>query len=186
MFQQLLRGNVGESPFGRMQTEGMQNILGFDPGGVGVEAAIRAGLSDPRDATAGLFSEMRSFEDRMLMENAAGAREGAGMHGSRFSRGGSDIEARIRSELAGEFGRNRESALLDAQGQRNQLIAALLQGSTSAAGVANDPMRIMAQFAAPGAPVHQEGWGGDALGAILRAAAAYKTFGASEAARAAT
>ena len=149
-------------------------ILGFDPGDVGLPGAIRSGLIDPADETAGLFATMRPFEQRMMAEGSADLLSNFGAGGARFSRSAQDAQTRMASEFGAEFGRNREQALLGANAQRNQLIASLIPQLIGAQQLSMQnqyaPWDIMSRFASPGPMAWQPGIAGDLLGAAALAA----------------
>jgi hypothetical protein len=156
MFQMFMQDPTGSS-MGRMANQSMMNMLGFDPSAVGMNEAATAALTDPRDSVSGLFSAMRPFEERQTAESVAGLRDMFGSMGGRVSRGAADVESIMRGELGAQFGQNRQQALLEASGQRNQALASLLAASNQAQQGAWAPIDIMSRFMQPQAPMEREG-----------------------------
>lgn len=153
--------------FGRLATESMVNMLGFDPSQLGLGDAAAELLLDPADRVSGLFSSMVPFEAAETDRQISGLRGSFGSMGGRFSRNLADAEVRGRGELAAQFGRNREQALLQAAGQRLQAlmgVGGMMQGARSQAfNEQFAPFQLMSQFLQPGAPIIQQG----ALGGLL-------------------
>jgi hypothetical protein len=149
------------SQMGRNTTDALINMLGFDPTQIGLDQAAIQSLMHPGDTTAGLFRSMLPFEAEETARQTAGMREMFGTMGGRFSRNLGSAEGNLRGELAGQFGRNREQALLTAQGQRIQSMLGLMGATNQARGQAFNeqmmPLQLMQSFLQPGAPVIQEG-----------------------------
>jgi hypothetical protein len=147
--------------FGRLTSEAMMNQFGFDPSSLGLEDAMTRALADPRDATAGLFSAMQPFEAQETDRQISGLRGAFGTMGGRFSKNLLSAEGQARGELAGQFGRNREQALLGAQTTQNNALATILQAASQGRQQAFNetmmPWQMMQSFFQPGAPIHTGG-----------------------------
>jgi len=143
---------------GRILSGATQGALGFGPGNVGIEAAVQRLLADPSDRLQGLFAALEPFERRTTNEAIAQTRGSFGRLGGRFSENILEGEARTQGEVAANFARTREEALLQAQAQQSQALAVILQGLLGARGQTLD-------FFSPGAPNFQEGFFGDLLAA---------------------
>jgi hypothetical protein len=163
-FQNLLaQGGPGalSALMGRGASEGAMNMLGFDPAALGLGDIASSILADPNDSTAGLFRSMMPFEAEETARQTAGLRGQFGTMGGRFSRNASQGEADLRGQLAGQFGMNRENALLTAGGQRANALMGILGAATQARQQGFNeqmmPLQLMSQFLAPGAPQFQEG-----------------------------
>jgi hypothetical protein len=154
-------GKGMQDMFGRTSSEGLINMLGFDPSQMGMDAAARASLADPTNSTMGLFRSMQPFEAQETARQVGGMRDMFGTMGGRFSRNAGEGEAMLRSQLASGFGQNREQALLAAGGQRNNALASMMQLAMQGQGQAFNqqmmPFQLMNQFFQPGAPVYTEG-----------------------------
>jgi hypothetical protein len=164
IFQNLLQqGGPGalSALMGRGASESSMNMLGFDPAALGLGDIASSVLADPSDATAGLFRSMQPFEAEETARQVAGMRGQFGTMGGRFSRNAGAGEADLRQGLAGQFGMNRENALLSAGGQRANALMGILGAATQARqqafGEQMQPLQMMSQFLAPGAPQFQEG-----------------------------
>lgn len=175
MFQQQIRSGAfgGSDP-----SQSFINQFGFDPRSLPLGDAITAGLRDPASQTQGLFSSLEPFERRQTAEQVAGLREMFGTMGGRFSRNLGMAEGDLRSNLANQFLQTRQQGLLDANAQRNNLVASLLQSIPQAQVAANDPLRIAAQFLQPGSPIFTEGLAPGLLGAAGNLAGLYFLRGA--------
>ncbi len=163
-FQNMLKqGGPGalSSLMGKGASEGAMNMLGFDPAALGLGDIASSILTDPADSTAGLFKSMMPFEAQETVRQTAGMRGQFGTMGGRFSRNAASGEAELRGQLAGQFGMNRENALLTAGGQRANALMGILGAATQARQQGFNeqmmPLQLMSQFLAPGAPQFQEG-----------------------------
>lgn len=141
------------------------NLLGFDPGTIGFEGAAKSALSDPTDVTAGLFKSLEPFEKRYTEEATTTQLGKFGGMGGRFSRNASDADTIMRGELGNQFATARETALLEANEQRNQVLAALLGSVAQAGQVGNQQMGNYLSFLNPGAPNWQQGFLSDIIAA---------------------
>lgn len=149
------------SMFGRGATQGMVNMLGFDPSTMGLGDTAAQVLMDPTDATAGLFRSMQPFEQRETDRQVAGLRDMFGAMGGRFSRNVAGAEGTMRSQMSQGYDVNRYNALLSAGGQRANALMGLLGAMNQARGQAFNeqmlPMQLMQSFFQPGAPQQTEG-----------------------------
>lgn len=153
-------GALGQG-FGRMATESMVNMLGFDPSQLGLDEASIAALMDPADSTAGLFAAMQPFEAQETANQVAGLRDAFGTMGGRFSRNMLTAEGQARGELAGRFQQNRQQALLQAGAQRTQALLGIMGAAQQARQQAFQeqvvPWQMMQNYLQPGAPVYTQG-----------------------------
>ena len=168
---QYLQGGGG--PMANLQSQSLMSLLGFDPGTIGFEGAATSALRDPTDVTAGLFRSLEPFEKRFTERSTQTQLGQFGGMGGRFSRNASDADTMMRGELGNQFATVRETALLEANNQRNQVLAALLGAVNQAGQVGNQQMGNYLQFLSPGSPNWQQGILGDLLGAAGNVAGAY-------------
>ncbi len=143
---------------GRILAGATQDAIGFGPGNVGIEDAVRRLLADPGDRLEGLFASLEPFEKRTTEQAIESTRGSFGRLGGRFSTNILEGESRVQGELGAQFARARQEALLTAQGQQSQALAVILQGLLGARGQTLD-------FFQPGAPNFQEGFLGDLIAA---------------------
>lgn len=156
--QSVLSGNTDRlNPFQRLGAQSFSNLFGVTPGDVGVSGVVTDLLRDPSSHTSDMFAAMRPFENRQTKEAVAGTRAMFGTAGGRFSRNAADAEARVRGELADQFGLNRQQALLQAQQQRGNFLANLFGLAGQNQQMSMMPLQLAAQFMQPGAPVVREG-----------------------------
>lgn len=163
-YQNLLKHGGPEalaSMFGRGATQGMINMLGFDPSTMGLGDTAAQVLMDPTDTTAGLFRSMQPFEQRETDRQVAGLRDIFGAMGGRFSRNVAGAEGTMRSQMSQGYDVNRYNALLSAGGQRANALMGILGAVNQARGQAFNeqvlPMQMMQSFFQPGAPQQTEG-----------------------------
>lgn len=148
---------------GRLVTDARTSALGFDPAILNMISAAASSISDPRDRTRGLFAALEPFERRQTDEARADLRGGFGRLGGRFGRNRDMAEAQLISSLNEGFARTREQALLQAQEQRNNALAALMQASIQGRALGVEELGQILQFFRPGEPNFQEGIFGDLL-----------------------
>jgi hypothetical protein len=160
-YQDLIAGNFENNPFNRMSSEAAVNMLGFDPGAMGLTDVIPQLLRDPADMTSGLFASMVPFEQRMMEESTAGLRGSMGSMGGRFSRNLLDAETKMRGELSNQFASSREQALMQANQQRVDTVDALMRSLIGAHSVSGQNMGNLlgnaSNFLRPGETVHTGG-----------------------------
>ena len=152
-------------PFSRDRAAAVMSLLGFNPADLGLGDVLGRSLEDPGDRTAGLFASLIPFERRQTAEAVEGLRAGQGALGGRFGRTAVEGETDLRGRLAGEFQRNREGAVLQAQGQQNQALAVLFNAILGSGQLGQSGINALLQFLAPGRPNFQEGISGDLLAA---------------------
>lgn len=159
LFSQFLTGMLrggGLTP-GRLGAESFSNLLDFNLGDLNLGGAASDLLADPRSQTSGLFAALQPFEAEETSRQVSGLRNAFGTVGGRFSRNLAEGEGALRSRLAGEFARNREQAILQANQQRlgafNTIIQAALQGDQNALQL----LSIITSFGSPGQPGFQQG-----------------------------
>lgn len=104
-------------------------------------------LTNPADRTAGLFASLQPFEQQQTDRQVADLRNVFGTLGGRFGKNVGTAEGNLRGQLSAGFERNRQQALLEANSQRIQTVAALLG------------------FLNPQGPNYQQGFLGDLIGA---------------------
>ena len=155
---------TGPNPFARGQSDAITSMLGFDPSAVGVEGAVTAGLRDPADVTRGLFASLEPFEKRTTDDAVAANRDIFGSLGARFSPNLLGSEHQLRGELASQFMKTREEALLGANAQRNQFAGNLLNTQVGANNSQQQQLMALLQFMNPGSPGFQPGILGDLIG----------------------
>lgn len=174
LIQEWLRGGGQGTPLGRMETESIAGLLGFDPAGIGLQRAVAGSLTDPRDATAGLFAALDPFESRTRERASADLKESMGAMGNRFSSNLLNANVDLQGRLGETFSRTRQDALLRADANRNNAMASILQSIGQAGGTSadmyNNMMTNIFRFLTPGDMVWQEGIMGDILGAAGTAA----------------
>jgi len=139
------------------------NLLGFDPSTIGFESAATSALADPTDVTAGLFRALRPFEERYTNQATTEQVGAFGQLGGRFSRNALDADTRLRGELGNQFEVARQNALLTANEQRNNALAALLTAVANAGQVGNQRTANYLSFLSPGSPNWQTGIMGDLI-----------------------
>jgi len=163
--QNLLQGgyenliNRLAGPLQRTSAASVQNILGLSPRILsGVYEDL---LADPASMTEGLFASMVPFEQEEVARQTQAQRALFGTMGGRFSRNIGTAEANLRSRLSGEFQRNRQSALLTAQGQRIQAAGQASQAQLAAQQLVQQgilqQLQAILGYAQPGAPVYNPG-----------------------------
>lgn len=152
-------------PFSRARSEAIMSLLGFNPDDLDLGDVIDRSLADPSDRTAGLFKSLVPFEERQTQENVEDLRSGFSALGGRFSANAAAAETDLRGTLAAEFERNRESALLEAQGQQNQALNSLFSALLGGGQLGQEGVNALLRFLQPGQPNFQQGIAGDALGA---------------------
>lgn len=157
--QGILTGNAGNrvtdvtAPFQRLTTDALMTMF-LDPQlGPMLDELLRT----PAESTAGLFSAMEPFERRTMDEAVAGTRNLFGSMGGRFSRNVADAESQVRGEVAGNFARTREEALLAANQQRLGGVLGILDAAQRNAQMSLAPLDLMSRFFQPGAPQFQPG-----------------------------
>lgn len=160
-----LAGDIASPGGGRIQAGATRGALGFDPGMLDIERVVQSMLADPGDRLMGLFAALEPFEQRQTEEAVAGTRGSFGRLGGRFSTNLLDAEARTRGRVAEGQSRARETSILEAEGQRGQVLAMLLQAILGGRGQTLD-------FFRPGDPNFQQGILGDLIGAGGQLAAA--------------
>ncbi len=143
---------------GRILSGATEAAIGFGPGNVGIEDAVRRLLADPGDRLEGLFASLEPFEQRQTNQAIESTRGSFGRLGGRFSTNILEGESRVQGELGAQFARARQEALLTAQGQQSQALAVILNGLLGARGQTLD-------FFQPGAPNFREGFLGDLIAA---------------------
>ncbi len=118
-------GRLGEAS-GRLSQGAAQNVLGFDPNGLGFEESARTALSAPSFDLSDLFRSLQPFEDRERALTIGGVRNQFGTAGGRFSRNLSEAEGFTRGALADQFARRRqeiaELSFRDAENRRLQAL----------------------------------------------------------------
>lgn len=151
-------------PFQRMSMAGAQNILGMGPGAVDLGNVFQSLMADPASQTQGLFNSLIPFENEQVEQNVAQQRNVFGTSGARFSRNLLNAETALRGRMAGEFQKNRQQALLSAQGNRlnaanafGNLMLGAQQGQAQNNAQALQALMSLLQFAAPGTPIVKEG-----------------------------
>lgn len=135
-------------------------LLGFSPGGAGIDSTVQRLLMNPSDQVSGLFAALQPIQAADTAEQVAGLREGFGATGNRFSRSMAVGEGNLRSKISTGFNLQRQQGLLDANAQQIQALAQIL----SAVGGANQQMFGLAQ---PGPAVFEPSTGQQILGAGL-------------------
>lgn len=160
IFQSSMAGNTGQleamlAPFQRLGAQSFASNFGYDPTQIG--GVLEEMLADPGSATSGLFSSMEPFERQETQRQVGGMRNIFGAAGGRFSRNIASGEAELRGNLANQFGRARQEALLGANAQRGNTLASLMQfiGQQQQAQLA--PLEMMMRYFQPGAPIQSEG-----------------------------
>jgi len=100
-----------------------------------------------------------------------------GTLGGRFSRNVGQAEAQTSAELGEGFQRNIAElsipAMLQATGQRNQVLSSIFQALTGSAGIESQSLGQFLNFLQPGGPNIQQGSLGPLLGAGGAAAGAF-------------
>jgi len=172
MLQQYMTGG-GAAPFQRMQTDSIMNLLGFNPGSVGLGDAITSSLADPSKATSGLFASLKPFEEEATNRAIAANNEAFGNLGGRFSSNLLAGQSRTLRDLNMGFEKTRADALLGADANRNNAIASILQSLIGAGNVGSNNTSAFLNFLQPGSPAYKPGILGDLIGAGGTAAAAY-------------
>lgn len=172
LLQQYLKGGSGSGlPFQRMQTDAIMNLIGFNPGSVGLGDALTSSLADPAKATSGLFASLKPFEEEATARAVAANKEAFGNLGGRFSSNLLSGQAKTLRDLNMGFEKTRADALLTANGQRNDAIQNLLSGLIGAGNVGAQGAGQLMNFLSPGTPAYQPGILGDLIGAGGNAAA---------------
>lgn len=159
------------TPLQRLGSQAQMNLLGFDPRMLNIGEAAEGILADPASRTEGLFASLEPFEERQRERALATTRESFGTAGGRFSRNLLEAQTEQQGELARQFRRSREQALLEAQGQRIQgmdaVSRALLAAGQQGSQMGLEGLRQLLTFFQPGAPVIEQG--GGFLPALLQA-----------------
>lgn len=172
MINQYLQSGGRTNPFGRARSEAVTNMLGFDPSMLGLEGVVRSTLSDPRDATSGLFSALKPFEQDTREQTSAQLKETFGSKfGARFSPSLLKANRRAQGDLTDRFARTRAQALLQADQNRIGALGQLLGAMGGANRGASADLGQMLQFISPGTPNFQPGILGDLLSSGATAAA---------------
>lgn len=134
------------SPFTGLTTDALMSILS--------NPQIISALVDPNDIVKGLFRLMPGFEAEETNRQVGGVRNIFGSVGGRFGSGVGSAEAMTRGQLGNQFAKARYDALLEASGQRNQLLSSLV-GSATQTG--SSTLDAITRFLAPGVPQYQQG-----------------------------
>jgi hypothetical protein len=163
---------------GKLQMQGMMNMLGFDPSQLGLGEFAQAAMNfNPQSlAGGGAFGDYLSAREPFDLREQGRARGESTMQaanvGARFGGNTSSAASQAAGEIAGRQEAERTAAApgfanIDIQSQlaRNQGFGSILNALPALAGAAMDPYRMAAGFAAPGAPQFQQGIAGDLLGA---------------------
>lgn len=186
-FEDLMAGLA--SPLNKAGGAGAMNLLGFDPRMVGTEAAVRRGLTDPSDAVAGLFGALAPLEARAQSEGLNRLMGTVGGAGARFGASATEAGGNFMADLMARQSAGREQALLQAQGQQNQLLGALMPSLTQAGAQGQNAqlqaLQMILGFGAPGAPVIEQSPWGSIAGGLLGAGLGAFTGGVGTAAGAA-
>lgn len=153
------------SPLQRLTSMGQMGILGFSPGGVGIEGALQAALNPD-------LSVLGPAEARARGETSSQLASQFGNMGGRFSSNLANATGSALSRLEQDFAVTRLGALQNAGGLAAQLMPALIQSAQVGQGAPLELLRLIMGFGAPGAPVYEQRQGlGSVLGSLAGTAA---------------
>lgn len=162
----------------------LSRLLGMTGAGVpaGAQDLVSALTGDPAALNQALFASLEPFEQRQTEQQVAQLREGFSGAGGRFGTGLVGAETQLRGELANQFERARQEALLQTLGIQAQFLPTLFESArtreATQAGLVGEQIRAGTAGAQTSADVlasllgragQREAVGADVLSSVLGA-----------------